>query len=498
MPYEEEGANMELGDDDVGRFVDVGFAVDLFADDGEVAARVLAGDPVCILPLGKFWRGGRDRDVTPDVIAEFVDNWEHRADRGIRRNRLAIDVDHDGRARGWYKDVILLEGQGLGATFAWNRTGRQALEGGEFAYFSPTIYWQVRDRVTNSVVHNQLGGGALTNYPFFGEATALFSLRELSDDAPPMLYAVTKREDGVEYPARAYLVAEDPQKPTTWHLRVMSWRGGKLVYDHGMMGNAKAALTSPGGHRGNPYEGPQKTEATRKLKKLYIQEGIEFTLEEGGTRNMSGNEQTGDDNASVVQEFFARLTALLPGQSDADGDGSGDAEALRGQVEEMSERLEALTGLQETVTTLQTERDTFAAQVEGLTGRLSTEEGLRRAAQYSALVVKEFAHLPGEPADLAAHLSWLHAADKEDEQPHANFFLTLLRSAEAQFADAFTERGVNILTGGGVMVEIEGLARKYIADNPGTEHMDAISAVLAANSKLYEAYTQDVTVGGAQ
>jgi len=487
-------------DDEVGHFIDTGFVVDLFADVGEgegsVAQRVLAGEPICILPLGKFWRGGQARDITEAVITEFVENYEKRGERGIRRKRLAVAVGHDRRGRGWYKDVMPIDGQGLGATFTWNRKGRQALEDGEFAYFSPTVYWRVRDRVTNDEVRNQLGGGALTNYPFFGEATALFSLRELSGDAPPMLYAITKTDGGVEYPARAYLVAVDPQKPTTWHLRVMSWRGGKLALDHDMMGRAKAALTSPGGHRGNPYEGPQKAEATRKLKKLYTQEGLEFTLE-GGT--MSDKDGAGGEGANAVQEFFARLAAILPaGQSDDAGDGGSDeAEALREQMAEMSSQIEALAGLQETVTTLQTERDTFAAQVEGLTGRLSTEEGLRRAAQYSTMVLQEFAHLPGEQADLAAHLSWLHSVDTEDEQPHATFFLDLLRSAEAQFADAFSERGGGTPVNAGVLAQIDGLARQYIKDHPETEHMDAISAVLAENSKLYEAYTQDVA-GGVQ
>lgn len=494
------GANVEeaalIPDDGDGHFVDDGFYIDLFADDAGAAARALAGEPICILPLGTFWRGGKSRDITRDVVDQFIDNWQMREERGIRRKRLAVDVDHDRRARGWYRDVMALD-EGLGATFSWTRRGRQALEDGEFAYFSPTVYWRVVDRVTNEVVENQLGGGALTNYPFFGEATALFSLRDVALDNPPMYYAVTKTEGGVEYPARAYLVAVDPAKPTTWHLRVYSWQDGKLTPDRRLMGAAKAALTSPGGHRGNKYEGPQREEATRKLKKLYADEGMDFTIE--GGFDMSDQQQAGNPAVQAVREFFAQLqAAVTSGQPDPGGDaGTVDVEALQSQIEEMSERMEALAGLEETVETLQAERDQFAAQVEGLQGRLSTEEGLRRAAQFAAMVTEQFAHIPGEAPALAAELSWLHSVDTEEGQPHANFFLEVLRSADAQFADAFAERGVHLSTETGVMAQIDALAKKYMADHEDVQYMDAISAVLAENPQLYEAYTNDVA-GGVQ
>ena len=494
------GANVEEAmlapdDDEAGHFIERGFYVDLFADDDGVASRALAGEPICILPLGTFWRGGREKVITPDVVDQFVENWHEREVRGIRRKRLAVDADHDGRARGWYRDVMPLD-QGLGATFRWTRRGRQALEDGEFAYFSPTVYWRVTDRVTNEVVENQLGGGALTNYPFFGEETALFSLRGQALDGPPMYYAVTKTDGGVEYPARAYLVAVDPTKPTTWHLRVYTWRESKLVPDHGRMGIVHTALTSPGGQRADVYGGPQKIEATRKLKEIYASEGMDFNL--GGGSTMTEQDLTGGDGTGVVREFFAQLRALLPsGSTDQGSTGSEELQALQTRLEEMSTRLEALSGLEQTVTVLQGERDAFATQVEGLQGRLSVEEGLRRAAQYASMVASDFSHIPGEAPALAAELSWLHTVDLTEGQPHAAFFTALLRSADAQFADAFDARGTIIPATTGVMAQIDGLARQYMADHEGVVHMDAISAVLAANPKLYEAYTQDV-VGGDQ
>ena len=80
--------------------------------------------------------------------------------------------------------------------------------------------------------------------------------------------AMKKERDG-EHPASHYLVATDPDLPTTWHLRVMGMDGEP---DHRLMGAAWAALNE--GYRGNVYEGPRKREALAKLKRLYKQEDM--------------------------------------------------------------------------------------------------------------------------------------------------------------------------------------------------------------------------------
>jgi hypothetical protein len=85
-----------------------------------------------------------------------------------------------------------------------------------------------------------------------------------------------KTVGGEKFPASDFLVVEKPDNPSTWHLQVK--RNG--VPDHGLMGGAKAALTSPGGHRGNKYEGPDKTEAITKLKALYKSEGMSWSDQE--------------------------------------------------------------------------------------------------------------------------------------------------------------------------------------------------------------------------
>lgn len=81
-----------------------------------------------------------------------------------------------------------------------------------------------------------------------------------------------------------YLVVEDPEKQSTWHLPVKV--NGKP--DHRLMGAAWAALHS--GYRGNKYEGPNKQEALKKLKALYKSEGMETPKESAESLPMTFSE----------------------------------------------------------------------------------------------------------------------------------------------------------------------------------------------------------------
>lgn len=76
------------------------------------------------------------------------------------------------------------------------------------------------------------------------------------------------KKDGEGRTASDYLIAEDSDKPSSWHLPVA--KNGKL--DRKLMGAAAAALAAPGGHRGNKYQGPDKDKAIRKLMSMYRKE----------------------------------------------------------------------------------------------------------------------------------------------------------------------------------------------------------------------------------
>ena len=82
----------------------------------------------------------------------------------------------------------------------------------------------------------------------------------------------TKTEDGKEYNSSAYLVVPDPDKPSTWKLRIQETPGKVTV---AQLGRAAAALSS-GGFRGNPVQlsGGERKKAKAKLRGLYTSHGV--------------------------------------------------------------------------------------------------------------------------------------------------------------------------------------------------------------------------------
>jgi len=117
-----------------------------------------------------------------------------------------------------------------------------------------------------------------------------------------------KTVGGKKFPASDFLVAEDPESPSTWHLQVKNH--GKA--DRRLMGAAKAALTSPGGHRGQKYAGPDKAGALRKLKALYKSEGMDFGEAAADATDVEAEEDYGGpDSVAVVSVGPTTFTDLI-------------------------------------------------------------------------------------------------------------------------------------------------------------------------------------------
>ena len=127
-------------------------------------------------------------------------------------------------------------------------------------------------------------------------ADELAALKAELEAAQAQKAAPKKSEEDGKHPAGHYLVVEDPEKPSTWHLRVRNADGD---LDHRLMGGAWAALH--GGYRGNKYQGPDKAKALAKLKKLYEAEGLDTP----------GEKSIGDDG-------------VIGGKARGEGQGQGD------------------------------------------------------------------------------------------------------------------------------------------------------------------------------
>jgi len=87
-------------------------------------------------------------------------------------------------------------------------------------------------------------------------------------------YKAMKTESGNKYPAEAYLYVPDPEKPSTWKLRI--WETPSKKVTRAQLGRAAAAF-SPGGFRGQKVQLPNdvKAKIKKKLISLYRELGIE-------------------------------------------------------------------------------------------------------------------------------------------------------------------------------------------------------------------------------
>ena len=87
-------------------------------------------------------------------------------------------------------------------------------------------------------------------------------MRDSLDIVMGKVKAVTKREAGADFPASAFAYVPDPEKPSTWKLRMESKPG---TLDRGILGAAAAAF-SPGGFRGQKVKIPSADVAGAKAK----------------------------------------------------------------------------------------------------------------------------------------------------------------------------------------------------------------------------------------
>jgi len=119
----------------------------------------------------------------------------------------------------------------------------------------------------------------------------------------------TKRAAGQDLPASSFLVVEDEDTPSTWHLPVRDADGNP---EPRLCGAAWAALHE--GSRGNVYEGPDKEGAIRELTRIYREE---LEREPPGQEEEEGDKQ--QPMSLVLDEDTIRVVVADPDTLDADG-----------------------------------------------------------------------------------------------------------------------------------------------------------------------------------
>lgn len=133
--------------------------------------------PFRILPVGKFKRFGRKVEVTPEMVQEMAANFGV-----IPETALPVNAEHKSEA-GKVGNVQSVEARpdGLYAVLSWLEDGLAAVSAGKFQYFSPEVYWGPTD-YDGRTASNVLMGLAVTNSPYFGQATALYTLEDGAEE----------------------------------------------------------------------------------------------------------------------------------------------------------------------------------------------------------------------------------------------------------------------------------------------------------------------------
>lgn len=135
---------------------------DLYSQEGQTSA------PLKILLIregipGLGW-ADFDEDIVLDqeqgnaIIQKFI---EQGNDVPIDYHHATVDDDADkAPAAGWIKKLSYMPGEGLWAEVEWTDVARMEIEGKQYRYFSPVIYY---DKKTKKI--DQLQSVALTNTP---------------------------------------------------------------------------------------------------------------------------------------------------------------------------------------------------------------------------------------------------------------------------------------------------------------------------------------------
>lgn len=154
---------------------------------------ILNGSSFRILPTGKWYRGNRILDITPERLGEIATNIKN----GLPRFKPPINLDHksDAGKVGTVLDVEYVEngsdGPGLYVTkYELTDKGKKAISEDGYDAVSGEVVWTLydsdgkyQDPKTGSYHDNVLVGIGLTPRPFFGHnEVALFTSTPSKDD----------------------------------------------------------------------------------------------------------------------------------------------------------------------------------------------------------------------------------------------------------------------------------------------------------------------------
>lgn len=277
--------------------------------------------------------------------------------------------------------------------------------------------------------------------------------------------AVTKTEDGESYPAAAYLVVPDPEKPSTWKLRV--WESPAAKVTRAQLGRAAAAF-SPGGFRGQPVQlaPDEEKQAKAKLRSLY--RGL------GAGDDEIPDYLTQKEEAMVTEAQFSEL---------------------QGKVETLTNQLATAQGAAAEATAKLAAAEATAKTYQDRIGQLETSVQVERdTRRYSEIVqlARRWEHVPGKPEDIATRLQKLERADPAEYEARVAEYDQMEQVAVQ--SGLFREVGSSRTDGGGsAEARLNRMAEARMAERK-IDYATALGQVAAENPQLHRQYTRETAV----
>lgn len=138
---------------------------------------VAPGEPYRLLPFGKYIKGGKVRDVTPEIAARF--RLPHF------RPPVKLGSHDDTTPAGGTIARLEVREDGLYAVPELTEKGARAIADGDYRYHSPEVIWEggVEDPNTGEMITAPLiVGDALLHTPHLGESVAMYCYETLGKD----------------------------------------------------------------------------------------------------------------------------------------------------------------------------------------------------------------------------------------------------------------------------------------------------------------------------
>jgi phage I-like protein len=396
-----------------------------------------------------------------------------------------VDLEHQSSlsgAAGWISKVEVRGGDGAFATIDLNDRGQELVAKDAYRYFSPEYYDKWVDPATNKEFTNLLIGGALTNRPFFKgmQPVAVMSEGALAFAEPAteeveaeekQAAAPTQRDDGVDYPAAAFLYVPDPEKPSTWKVRI--WDSTMKV-TRAQLGAAAAAF-SPGGFRGNPVQMPaaDRAKCIARLRSLYSQLGVKPEEMPAQVKGSLADAGLGEADASAVLAEIG-LAESASGSQDM------------GMTEEEAKRLTELETAQKTLTERLAAEETARKAAEAQATAASEKAAkLERDANRRTLTEEVRSHRLGYRGEVDAAVDRLEAMQAKLSVEEFQGIIEDAREVHARFAESDllkqTSRPGPL---GGVQNELGTAVAKLMSERNLSEP-DAIVQAVRDNPRLY-------------